>query len=250
MQVKCSLFNHWRLCFTLLSCSGRRVRRNVVRRNKSIMNYRSIVLILFLSLLSSRKFIAQDSTTTIETYKNTVNDWAIGIQLGSSYPFLLSTSKKLISNEIGFSFGMEISYKTIFSKFIFCSMDSKVKNTFYLTDEWIKNLPLDLVQYQFLLGYRINLYEQFYLKPMLSIMDLNYSTDERVREFTNIKRDTDLGYYGLSVGVSYDYLSTSQIISRTDVEITLSLYEPFNSKKKKVFPDKVLNVSFGILFYR
>ena len=31
MQVKCSLFNHWYLCFTRLPCYGRRVRRNVVR---------------------------------------------------------------------------------------------------------------------------------------------------------------------------------------------------------------------------
>lgn len=208
-----------------------------------------VVLILFLSLLSAKQIIAQDSTETTETNKNTVSDWVLGIQLGSSYPFLLSTSKNLISNEIGFSFGLEVSYKNVFSKINFCSMDSKVKNTFYLTDEWIKNLPLDLVQYQFSLGYRINLYEQFYLKPMLSIMDLNYSTDERVREFTNIKRNTDLGYYGLSAGISYDYFSGSPIISRTDVEIVLSLFEPFDSKKKKVFPDKVVNVSFGILFY-
>ena len=37
MQVKCSLFNHWHLCFTWLPCYGRRVRRNVVRCISYIM---------------------------------------------------------------------------------------------------------------------------------------------------------------------------------------------------------------------
>ena len=46
MQVKCSLFNHWRLCFTWLPCYGRRVRRNVV-----IHKMKSIILLFTITIL-------------------------------------------------------------------------------------------------------------------------------------------------------------------------------------------------------
>ena len=41
MQVKCSLFNHWRLCFTWLPCYRRRVRRNVVRLSNKLSKNKS-----------------------------------------------------------------------------------------------------------------------------------------------------------------------------------------------------------------
>ncbi len=114
------------------------------------------------------------------------------IQLGFIYPFFVGPNKDLISNDDGgFAFGADVVYRNIFLRFSISGTDATVEKSFSLSEEWPQNLPLDATQLLYSVGYRVNILEQVYVKPMLSLMQLNYRTDDRVKDFTGIERSTN-----------------------------------------------------------
>jgi len=205
-----------------------------------------LIFCFFIFLLLLDYSNAQDSTSINNI---PVKNWGIGTQFGISYPLLMGKSDDLISNELGYFIGVEADFRNVFAKFNIAWLDSKVENSFLISEEWPKNLPLDALQLLYSVGYKINIFENFYLNPMLSYMMLVYHSDDRVEEFTNISRNTDLNYYGFSIGMSYNFISHSPIFKYTALEISVGFYEPFNSKKKIIFPSNALNLSSGIIFY-
>ena len=189
---------------------------------------------------------AQDSLKYNQVVQS---DWEFGVQLGASYPIFVGSNKDLVSNESGFAFGGDVVYRNIFLRFSISGLDAAVENSFTLSEEWPQNLPLDATQLLYSMGYKINFLEQVYVKPMISIMQLNYRTDDRLKDFTGIERSTELTYYGIGLGLSYNSPTNFSIMSSVEVEAVISYFEPFSSTKEKNFTASVINLSFGILLF-
>ena len=210
------------------------------------MHKQFIRIFLLLIFLGTQEHQAQDS---LKYNDNLQSDWEIGFLLGGSYPFFVGSNKDLISNEGGFAFSADVVYKNIFLRGGISGMNATVENSFTLTEEWSQNLPLDATQFLFSIGYRIITFDHIYIKPMFSLMQLNYTTDDRVREYTGIERSINLSYYGFGFSIAYNVLSTFSPISSIELEVGINYFEPFNSTMEKNFTANVLNLSFGILIF-
>ena len=125
MQVKCSLFNHWHLCFTRLPCYGRRVRRNAVRLLK--MRFTTLYKITYLLFLS---FLYGCGTCSIDISFS--NDTSVRQEIeitnknGSVSNFILD-SKSDSSYHSDYFMGTKIQFKNQLPNYIFETVD---------TDHW------------------------------------------------------------------------------------------------------------------
>ena len=201
---------------------------------------------MLLNVFGTFESNAQDS---LKYNHENQSSWEFGIQLGTSYPFFVGTNKDLISNDGGFAFGGDLVYRNIFLRFNISGMDAIVQNSFTLSEEWPQNLPLDATQLLYSMGFKVNIFEQVFVKPMISLMQLNYRTDDRVKDFTGIERSTELTYYGIGLGLSYKSPTHFAIMCSVELEAVISYFELFSSTKEKNFTANALNLMFGILIY-
>jgi len=214
----------------------------VISAKKNII--KTLLLFMLLGIFETN---AQDSLKFNPVVQS---DWEFGAQLGFIYPFFVGSNKDLISNnDAGFAFGADVVYRNIFLRVSISGLNATVENSFTLSEEWPQNLPLDATQLLYSVGYKINILEQVYVKPMLSLMQLNYMTDNRVRDYTGIERSTELTYYGICLGLSYNVPSNFSILSGAELEAAISYFEPFSSTKEKNFAANVINLSIGILIF-
>lgn len=184
-----------------------------------------------------------NSQTTDGSDNDEMFPWHFGFMIGAAGPFLTGESSRLLVSTGDLDYGVCAGYKNLFIRFNIANIETEVKKEFFFVEKWPEKLPLDLIQYFWAVGYKIKISKDFSVDPMAHIVALNYKTDERVKEFTNIDRKVKSSYYGISVALKHNLFPGGlDVISG---EIMVGLSKPIN--KKEILSEYLINFSAGII---